>query len=153
MPKICVQLEDFDINAEVANLCAGRADIGAVVTFLGLVRDLVEGPSLQSMTLEHYPAMTEKALQSIVDEAGERWDLQDVCLIHRFGELKPADRIVLVTVASAHRQDAFRACEFIMDYLKTRAPFWKKETTTDGGHWVEARGSDARAAGRWKQDA
>lgn len=152
MPLVRVQQEDFDTDVVVANLCKGRADIGAVVTFLGLVRDLSGGKVLQSMTLEHYPAMTEKALESIVDEASQRWNLLDVCLIHRFGELKPADRIVLVAVASVHRHDAFHACEFIMDYLKTRAPFWKKELTADGEHWVEARGSDDLAHKRWSEN-
>ncbi len=152
MSLVRIQQEDIDTDAVVADLCAGRADIGAVVTFLGLVRDLNNGQSLKSMTLEHYPGMTEKALKSIVDEASQRWDLLDVCLIHRFGELKPADRIVLVAVASVHRHDAFQACEFIMDYLKIRAPFWKKESTVDGEHWVEAKDNDIQALDRWEQD-
>ncbi len=152
MSLIRVQEENFNTDTEVTALCAGRADIGAVVTFLGLVRDFDNGQSLQSLTLEHYPAMTEKALQSIAAEAQQRWDLQDVCLIHRVGELQPADRIVLVAVASAHRREAFQACEFIMDYLKTRAPFWKKELADRGEHWVEAADSDTQAAGRWQRN-
>jgi len=152
MSLVRVQQEDFDTDAVVDDLCAGRADIGSVVTFLGLVRDLNNGQSLKSLTLEHYPGMTEKALKSIADEASQRWDLLDVCLIHRFGELKPADRIVFVAVASIHRHDAFRACEFIMDYLKVCAPFWKKESTSDGEHWVEAKDSDVQALDRWEQD-
>ena len=148
MPLVRVQTEDFDTDAIVSDLTQGRTDIGAIVTFTGLVRDLPE-QTLQSMTLEHYPAMTEKALQEIVATAMQRWELFDVAVIHRVGELHPADRIVLVVTTSAHRKDAFQANEYIMDYLKTRAPFWKKETTDAGGHWVEARDSDDEALSRW----
>ena len=146
---VSVQSEDFDTDAIIRNLTAGRKDIGAIVSFTGLVRDLPD-QSLQSMTLEHYPAMTEKAITEIVETAMQRWDIIDVSVVHRVGELKPADRIVLVVTISAHRGDAFLACEYIMDYLKTRAPFWKKETTREGEHWVEARGSDDKATKRWE---
>lgn len=148
MGQVRVQTNDFDTQALVDELSEGHTDIGAVVTFTGLVRDLNDG-SLQSMTLEHYPAMTEKELQSIVQEACERWDLIDTLVVHRVGELKPAERIVLVVVASQHRHEAFAACEFIIDFLKTRAPFWKKERTVNGEHWVEARDSDDQATERW----
>jgi len=130
---------------------AGDARIGAVASFLGLVRDLNDGASVSAMTLEHYPGMTEKALEAIVAEAKQRWNIYDALVIHRVGPLKPCDQIVLVAVSSAHRGEAFAACEFIMDYLKTRAPFWKKEDTPDGGRWVDARDSDDSAAARWQQ--
>lgn len=149
MPKVSVQTEDFDTDAIISKLTEGRRDIGAIVSFTGLVRDLPE-QTLQCMTLEHYPAMTEKAIAEIVEGAMQRWQLCDVSVVHRVGELKPADRIVLVVTASAHRGDAFLACEYIMDYLKTRAPFWKKETTKDGEHWVDARTSDDEAIKRWE---
>ena len=148
MPLVRVQTEDFNTDAIVNDLTRDRKDIGAIVSFIGLVRDLPD-QSLQSMTLEHYPAMTEKALNGIVDTAMQRWDINDVAVIHRVGELKPADRIVLVVTLSAHRKDAFNAAEYIMDYLKTRAPFWKKETTSDGEHWVEAKTGDDDAISRW----
>ena len=148
MPLVRVQTEDFNTDAIVNDLTKDRKDIGAIVSFIGLVRDLPD-QSLQSMTLEHYPAMTEKALNGIVDTAMQRWDINDVAVIHRVGELKPADRIVLVVTLSAHRKDAFNAAEYIMDYLKTRAPFWKKETTSDGEHWVEAKTGDDDAISRW----
>ena len=130
---------------------ADDARIGAVASFLGLVRDLNDGASVSAMTLEHYPGMTEKALEAIVAEAKQRWNIYDALVIHRVGPLKPCDQIVLVAVSSAHRGEAFAACEFIMDYLKTRAPFWKKEDTPDGGRWVDARDSDDSAAARWRQ--
>ena len=130
---------------------ADDARIGAVASFLGLVRDLNDGASVSAMTLEHYPGMTEKALEAIVAEAKQRWNIYDALVIHRVGPLKPCDQIVLVAVSSAHRGEAFAACEFIMDYLKTRAPFWKKEDTPDGGRWVDARDSDDSAAARWQQ--
>lgn len=149
MPLVRVQTEDFNTDTIINDLTKDRKDIGAIVSFIGLVRDLPD-QSLQSMTLEHYPAMTEKALKGIVDTAMQRWDINDVAVIHRVGELKPADRIVLVVTLSAHRQDAFNAAEYIMDYLKTRAPFWKKETTSDGEHWVEAKSSDDDATSRWE---
>ena len=145
---IRVQHEDFDSVALQRELTAGRSDIGAIATFIGLVRDL-EGDPLQQMTLEHYPGMTEKALEGIAMRASERWQVNDLAIIHRIGALKPADQIVLVMVASAHRGDAFSACEFIMDYLKTEAPFWKKEASGQGEKWVEARQSDKLAQEKW----
>ncbi|TAK70913.1 MAG: molybdopterin synthase catalytic subunit MoaE [Betaproteobacteria bacterium] len=144
-----VQREDFDIGAEIAAFCRDNSGIGAVASFIGLVRDVNEGDAVAGMTLEHYPGMTEKALAGIVDEAKRRWDIVDALVIHRVGELKPLDQIVLVAVTGAHRGAAFAACEFIMDYLKTQAPFWKKEQTAQGARWVEARASDDQAAERW----
>ena len=144
-----VQLEDFDVGAEIAALRRADPSIGAVASFIGLVRDRNDGDAISGMTLEHYPGMTEKALAGIVAEAKQRWDIIDAMVIHRVGELKPLDQIVLVVVAGAHRGAAFAACEFIMDYLKTRAPFWKKERTGQGARWVEARTSDDQAAERW----
>ena len=146
---IRVQIEDFDAGAEIARLRAGNPKIGAVASFVGIVRDVNDGESVAGLTLEHYPGMTEKALEAIVTEARSRWDIVDVTVVHRVGELKPTDQIVLVVVAGAHRGEAFAACEFIMDYLKTRAPFWKKEATPQGPRWVEARESDDEAAERW----
>jgi molybdopterin synthase catalytic subunit len=150
---IKVQEADFDVGAELAALRASDARVGALASFLGLVRDLNDGEHVSAMTLEHYPGMTEKALEEIVIEAKGRWDIYDALVIHRVGPLKPCDQIVLVGVTSAHRGEAFAACEFIMDYLKTRAPFWKKEATADGGRWVDARETDDCAAARWQQDA
>ena len=144
---ISVQAADFDCGAEIAVLSAGDDGAGAVATFVGLVR----GENIRAMTLEHYPAMTEKALADIVTQAEQRWQLRRVRVIHRVGRLLPGERIVFVGVASSHRHDAFAACEFIMDYLKTRAPFWKKEETAAGAHWVDARESDDAAALRWEQ--
>ncbi|MCC7039693.1 MAG: molybdopterin synthase catalytic subunit MoaE [Burkholderiales bacterium] len=144
-----VTCDDFDVGAEIAALRAGDARVGAVVTFLGTVRDLSEGRNVSALALEHYPGMTEKALAAIVDEARARFDIYDVLVIHRIGPLQPTDQIVLVAVTSSHRGDAFEACRFVMDYLKTRAPFWKKETTPTGAHWVDARDSDDAAAARW----
>ena len=144
-----IQVQDFDVARELAALRAGDARVGAVAAFIGTVRDVNEASAVATMTLEHYPGMTEKALQAIVDEAKARWDIQDALVIHRIGELKPTDQIVLVGVTSAHRGDAFAACEFIMDYLKTRAPFWKKEATPPGARWVDPRASDDDAAARW----
>ena len=134
-----LQREEFDAAAEAAALTRGRTDIGALVTFTGICRGAESGEPIAALTLEHYPGMTEKALAGIVDEAKSRWDILDALVIHRVGELVPADQIVLVAVTSAHRGEAFAACEFIMDYLKTRAPFWKKEATPDGVRWVDAR--------------
>ena len=145
-----VQEADFDVGAELATLRAGDARVGALASFLGLVRDMNDGSSVSEMTLEHYPGMTEKALEEIVVEAHGRWDIYDALVIHRVGPLKPCDQIVLVAVTSAHRGEAFAACEFIMDYLKTRAPFWKKEATPNGGRWVDARETDDSAAARWQ---
>ena len=147
--KIVVQSEAFDLGAEVDAMRQGRTDIGAVASFVGLARDMNEGSGVAAMTLEHYPGMTEKALGRLVDEAKSRWALLDVTLIHRIGRLLPGDPIVLVAVASSHRGEGFAACEFIMDYLKTQAPFWKKEETPAGERWVEARASDDAAAARW----
>jgi molybdopterin synthase catalytic subunit len=147
-----VQTEDFDVGAEIARLRRGNPKVGAVASFVGVVRDLNDGDSVGRMTLEHYPGMTEKAIEAIVAEARSRWDIIDVTVVHRVGELKPTDQIVLVVVASGHRGEAFAACEFIMDYLKTRAPFWKKEDTPQGSRWVEARASDDDAAERWTPD-
>lgn len=146
-----VQEADFDVGAELAALRAGDARVGALASFLGLVRDLNDGASVSEMTLEHYPGMTEKALEEIVVEAKGRWDIYDALVVHRVGPLKPCDQIVLVAVTSAHRGEAFAACEFIMDYLKTRAPFWKREATPDGGRWVDARETDDSAAARWQK--
>ena len=150
--SVRVQTEDFDLGAELAALRAGDARVGALASFLGLVRDLSDGSTVSAMTLEHYPGMTEKALEEIVAAAKGRWDIYEALVIHRIGPLRPCDQIVLVAVTSAHRGEAFAACEFIMDYLKTRAPFWKRETTPDGGHWVDARDSDDNAAARWQND-
>ena len=141
--RISVQQEDFDLGTEVKEISA-NPKIGAVASFVGLVRDV-------AMTLEHYPGMTERAIAKIVDEAKSRWQVMDCTVIHRYGALKPNDQIVLVAVASAHRGEAFAACEFIMDYLKTRAPFWTREDTPAGARWVEARASDDLAAERWKK--
>ena len=142
--KISVQKKDFDLGLEVQSLSKRSQSIGAVASFVGLVRDV-------PMTLEHYPGMTERAIAKIVEEASGRWQVMDCTVIHRYGALKPNDRIVMVAVASAHRGDAFAACEFIMDYLKTQAPFWKKEQTSEGARWVEAKASDDEAAGRWTE--
>jgi len=146
--RIRVQEEDFNIAEVNRELAAGRSDVGAVASFIGLVRDMPQN-RLQKMTLEHYPGMTEKSLGKIAEIAQQRWKILDVAIIHRVGELKPADQIVLVSVISAHRKAAFAACEFIMDYLKTDAPFWKKETNEQGENWVEAKASDNEARGKW----
>lgn len=147
---IRVQTEDFDVSREVADLRAHSPQVGAVVTFIGTVRDLNEGASVAEMELEHYPGMTEKALQGILDQAKARWELFDALVIHRVGPLLPKDQIVLVAVTSAHRGEAFAACEFIIDYLKTEAPFWKKEQTPEGARWVDARLSDDAALQKWQ---
>jgi len=149
VPRVRVQEEDFDTGRELDALTQGRADVGAVASFVGLVRDANDGHAIRGMTLEHYPGMTEKALEEICAQAHARWDLIDTVVIHRVGALVPGDRIVLVGVASGHRGEAFEACEFIMDYLKTRAPFWKREDTPEGSRWVDARASDDRSADRW----
>lgn len=148
-----VQREDFDIGAEVAALTKGRTDIGGVATFTGLVRDLAAGDEVKAMTLEHYPGMTEKMLAGIEAEARERWPLDETLIIHRYGRLEPGDRIVLVVTASAHRKAALDSCEFLIDWLKTKAPFWKLEETKEGEHWVEARESDDEAAARWQEES
>jgi molybdopterin synthase catalytic subunit len=147
---IRVQTEDFDLGTELLQLRLRNPSIGAVVSFLGLVRDLNDGASVDTMTLEHYPVMTEKALNAITEKAKTRWDIIDTLVIHRIGQLHASDQIVLVVVTSAHRQQAFQACEYIMDYLKTQAPFWKKEQTNDGERWVEAKATDDEALTRWK---
>ena len=144
-----VQTEDFDVAKELAQLRAGNRGVGAVAAFIGVVRDLNDSTEVRTLTLEHYPGMTEKALAAIVAEATQRWNVCDALVIHRVGRLEPTDQIVFVAVTSAHRGEAFAACEFIMDYLKTRAPFWKKEDTPAGERWIEARASDDDAAARW----
>ncbi|HEX2603051.1 MAG TPA: molybdopterin synthase catalytic subunit MoaE [Oxalicibacterium sp.] len=146
---IRVQTEDFDVSHEVAALRRHNPQVGAVVTFIGTVRDINEGSSVAGMELEHYPGMTEKALEDIVEQAKARWDIGDALVIHRVGPLLPKDQIVLVAVTSAHRGEAFDACEFIIDYLKTRAPFWKKEQTPQGARWVDARVTDDDALAKW----
>jgi len=146
---VTVQRADFDLANEMAALRAGDAQVGAVAAFVGTVRDRSDGARVSAMELEHYPGMTERAIEAMVDEARRRFDVRGVRVIHRVGPLAPLDQIVLVAVTSAHRHEAFQACEFLMDYLKTQAPFWKKETTPDGARWVDARGSDDDAAARW----
>ena len=148
-----VQTEDFDLSAEVRQLRAGRPEVGAVATFTGTVRDMNEGASVAEMELEHYPGMTEKALEDIVARAIARFNLADALVIHRVGPLRPQEQIVLVVTLSAHRGEAFAACEFIMDYLKSEAPFWKKEQTPQGARWVDARSSDEAALRRWSEPA
>ncbi|WP_417460258.1 molybdenum cofactor biosynthesis protein MoaE [Kordiimonas sp.] len=148
MAKVSVQPEDFDINTEIASIRGSRTDIGAIVTFTGTVRDV--GGSLASMTLEHYPGMTERELENIASEAEKRWPLMGCRVIHRFGTLKPADNIVLVITLSAHRQAAFEAADFLMDFLKSRAPFWKKEDVGTDAVWVDAKETDENALERWK---
>lgn len=150
--KVRVQDADFDIGAEIAAMRRGNPKIGAIASFVGVVRDINDGDAVSTMTLEHYPGMTEKSIGAIIDQARGRWEVLDVQVIHRVGMLKPTDQIVLVIVASGHRGDAFAACEFIMDYLKTQAPFWKKEVTPKGARWVDARSSDDSALERWQQD-
>jgi molybdopterin synthase catalytic subunit len=145
-----VQTEDFDVSTEIARLREGNPGVGAVASFVGIVRDLNDGDEVATLTLEHYPGMTEKSLEEIVGQAKQRWDIYDALVVHRVGTLKPLDQIVLVIVTSAHRGESFKACEFLMDYLKTRAPFWKKEVTPEGARWVEARSSDDTAADRWR---
>jgi molybdopterin synthase catalytic subunit len=149
--SIRIQEKDFDVSAEIEALRKGDPRVGAVVTFLGTVRDMNDGSQVKGMTLEHYPGMTEKALQEILDQASTRWDLYKTLVIHRVGRLLPEDQIVLVVVTSAHRGEAFAACEFIMDYLKTAAPFWKKEDTPEGARWVDARVTDDAAMARWNK--
>ncbi len=145
-----VQSEDFDLSREVAVLREGDARVGAVACFIGTVRDLNMGTGVSTLTLEHYAGMTELALEDICQQAAQRFDIYDSLVVHRYGEMKPLDQIVLVAVTSAHRGEAFKACEFIMDYLKTQAPFWKKEQTPTGPRWVDSRESDEASAARWK---
>lgn len=150
MIEVRVQSAVFDVGEEQQRLLEGRHDTGAVVTFTGLVRDFNERPDVEALSLEHYPGMTEAALHDIARQATARWPLDGIRIVHRIGRLSPGDPIVLVMVASAHRRAAFEACDFLMDYLKTRAPFWKKEHTASGTYWVSARDSDAQDAARWE---
>jgi molybdopterin synthase catalytic subunit len=149
MSEVRIQAEDFELSQEVAQLRAGNAKVGGIVTFVGTVRDLNEGASVAEMELEHYPGMTEQSIQAIIDQAKARWPIYGALVIHRVGPLKPMDQIVLVAVTSPHRGEAFSACEFIIDYLKTEAPFWKKEQTPEGARWVDARTSDDDALKKW----
>ena len=149
---IRVQREDFDVGQELAALSEGNRKIGGLTSFVGLVRDMADGETISAMTLEHYPGMTEKMLERIEAEAHQRWPLEASLIIHRYGRLEPGDRIVMVATASAHRQAAFESCHFLIDWLKTKAPFWKLEDTGEGAQWVEARGSDDAAAARWAKD-
>ncbi len=146
---IRVQTEDFDIGAEISRMTAGKTEIGGLASFVGLVRDYAGDEKISSMTLEHYPGMTEKQLSRLEDEARERWDLQDVLIIHRYGPLNPGDRIVLVATASAHREASLESCQFLIDWLKTKAPFWKLEDRESGAKWVESRAEDTVAADKW----
>lgn len=145
-----VQHEDFDVGNEIRQLQVASKSVGAVVSFVGYVRDLNENAVISQLTLEHYPLMTEKALENIIQQAKSRWVIFDALVIHRIGTLKPNEQIVLVAVSSAHREEAFNACAFIMDYLKTEAPFWKKETSSKGEYWVEAKDSDELAHEKWQ---
>ncbi len=146
-----VQTEDFDLATELAALTAGNRSVGGVVSFVGLVRDMAGGAPVSAMTLEHYPGMTERKLDEIEQEARRRWPLEAALIIHRVGRLEPGDQIVLVATASAHREAAFQACHFLIDWLKTQAPFWKLEDGPDGAHWVESRAEDDTAADRWSE--
>lgn len=147
--RVSIQTHDFDLTEEVQRLRAADSRVGAVCSFVGTVRERGSGPLVQSMELEHYPGMTEKAIEAMIDEAQRRFDIFAARVVHRVGLLLPQDQIVLVAVTSAHRGEAFQACEFLMDYLKTQAPFWKKEATPQGSHWVDARSSDDAALARW----
>jgi molybdopterin synthase catalytic subunit len=151
MKYIHIQSEPLDPHYEVDQLRADNPAIGGVVSFIGLMRDMNQGDQVSRLFLEHYPGMTEKALEKIVDEAMDRWELEAVRVVHRVGEMSPADPIVLVAVASSHRKEAFLGCEFVIDYLKTRAPFWKKEVTAGGERWVDARDSDTEAEKKWAE--
>lgn len=148
-PRVSIQTQDFDLGAEVTALRAADPGVGAVASFIGTVRDRNDGQGVSAMELEHYPGMTEKAIEAMIDEAFRRFDIRAARVVHRVGPLAPLDQIVLVVVTSAHRGAAFQACEFLMDYLKTQAPFWKKETTPEGSRWVDARVSDDAALARW----
>jgi molybdopterin synthase catalytic subunit len=149
MARVSIQTQDFDVAAEIAALRAGDGGVGAVCSFIGTVRDRSEGSAVSAMELEHYPGMTEKAIEEMMDEAFRRFDIRAARVIHRVGPLQVQDQIVLVVVTSAHRGESFQACEFLMDYLKTQAPFWKKETTPEGERWVDARVADDAALQRW----
>jgi molybdopterin synthase catalytic subunit len=148
---VTVQTEDFNLADEVAALRAGDGGVGAVCAFVGTVRDRNEGSAVSAMELEHYPGMTEKAIEALIDEAHQRFDIRAARVIHRVGPLQPQDQIVMVAVTSAHRHESFQACEFLMDYLKTQAPFWKKESRPQGARWVDAREADQTALARWRQ--
>lgn len=148
-PRVRIQADDFDLSTEVARLCRDDPGVGAIASFVGTVRDRNDGQGVSRLELEHYPGMTERAIEAMVDEAYRRFDLRAVSVVHRVGVLMPKDQIVLVVACSAHRGAAFQACEFLMDYLKTQAPFWKKETTPDGERWVDARVTDDAALARW----
>ena len=152
-PRVLIQTDDFDLSREVAQLRQQDARVGAVCSFIGTVRDRNDGQSVSTMELEHYPGMTEKSIEAMIDEAFQRFDLYGARVIHRVGLLQPLDQIVLVAVTSAHRGESFPACEFLMDYLKTQAPFWKKEQTPEGARWVDARVSDDAALARWGIEA
>jgi molybdopterin synthase catalytic subunit len=147
--RVSIQTEDFDLSAEVARLRADEKGVGAICSFVGTVRDRNDGQSVSTMEMEHYPGMTEKSIEAMIDEAFKRFDIFGARVIHRVGLLQPLDQIVLVAVTSAHRGESFQACEFLMDYLKTQAPFWKKEQTQDGARWVDARVSDDAALAKW----
>jgi len=149
--SVRVQTEDFDVSQEMLALRQKNPKVGAVASFVGVVRDLNDGDEVSALTLEHYPGMTERSLEEIVSEAKSRWNIYDALIIHRVGTLLPLDQIVLVLVTSAHRGESFKACEFLMDYLKTRAPFWKKEQSSSGERWIDARTSDSVAAMRWEK--
>lgn len=147
--RVSIQTEDFDLQAEIAALRSGNPNVGAVCSFIGTVRDRNDGSDVASMELEHYPGMTEKAIESMIDEAHRRFDILGARVVHRIGLLEPLDQIMMVAVISAHRGESFQACEFLMDYLKTQAPFWKKEQTPEGARWVDARVADDAALARW----
>src|SRR5574343_454681 len=149
LPRVSIQTDDFDLSTEVAALRAGDAGVGAIATFVGTVRDRNDGSGVSAMELEHYPGMTERSIETMIDAAHARFDIRAARVIHRVGLLQPLDQIVLVAVTSMHRGEAFQACEFLMDYLKTQAPFWKKESTPEGARWVDARVSDDAALRRW----
>jgi len=153
MARVSIQAADFDLSAEIAALRAGDAGVGAVAAFVGTVRDRNDGSGVSAMELEHYPGMTERAIEQMIDAAMQRFDIRAARVIHRVGLLEPLDQIVLVAVTSAHRGQAFQACEFLMDYLKTQAPFWKRETTPEGARWVDARVADDAALARWGLDS
>jgi molybdopterin synthase catalytic subunit len=152
-PRVTIQAEDFDLSAEAAALRRDDPGVGAVAAFVGTVRDRNDGDGVATLTLEHYPGMTERSIEQMIDAAFARFDIRGARVVHRVGELKPLEQIVLVVVTSAHRGEAFQACEFLMDYLKTQAPFWKKEATPGGERWVDARSADDAALARWGIDA
>ena len=149
LPRVFIQTQDFDLSTEMAALRAGNAAVGAVCSFVGTVRDRNEGDAVASMELEHYPGMTEKSSETMIDAAHQRFDILGARVVHRVGLLQPLDQIMMVAVVSAHRGQSFQACEFLMDYLKTQAPFWKKEQTPEGARWVDARVADDAALARW----